>query len=97
MLGLSFSSKSDWGFCIVSIAKTTSMKIEALIRSMKFLSPEVALYLYKFMIRTCMKYSCHDWAGAPSCYLDMLDNLHNLLVFTLQPLLNPWKGKMCST
>ena len=50
MLGLTFSSKLDWGFYIVSIAKTASKKIGALIRSMKFLSPEVALYLYKFTI-----------------------------------------------
>ena len=47
MLGLTFSSKLDWGSYIVSIAKTASKKIGALIRSMKFLSPEVALYLYK--------------------------------------------------
>ena len=42
MLGLTFSSKLDWSY-IVSIAKTASKKIGALIRSMKFLSPEVAL------------------------------------------------------
>ena len=45
MLGLTFSSKLDWGSYIVSLAKTASKKIGALIRSMKFLSPEVALYL----------------------------------------------------
>ena len=45
MLGLTFSSKLDWGSYIISIAKTASKKIGALIRSMKFLSPEVALYL----------------------------------------------------
>ena len=45
MLGLTFSSKQDWGSYIISIAKTASKKIGALIRSMKFLSPEVALYL----------------------------------------------------
>ena len=43
--GLTFSSKLDWGFYVTSIAKTASQKIGALIRSMKFLSPEVALYL----------------------------------------------------
>ena len=37
-------------------AKTASKKIRALIRSMKFLSPEVALYLYKSTIRPCMEY-----------------------------------------
>ena len=68
MLGLTFSSKLDWGSYIISIAKTTSKKIGALVRSMKFLSPEVALYLYKSTIRPCMEYCCHVWAGAPSCY-----------------------------
>ena len=66
-VGLTFSSKLDWGSYITSIAKTTSMKIGALIRSMKLVSPEVALCLYKSTIRSCMEYCCHVWAGAPSC------------------------------
>ena len=59
MLGLTFSSKLDWASYIVSIAKTASKKIGGLIRSMKFLSPEVALYLYKSNIRPCMEYCYH--------------------------------------
>ena len=47
MLELIFSFKLDWGSSIISIAKTASKKIGALIRSMKFLFFEVALYLYK--------------------------------------------------
>ena len=50
MLGLTFSSKLDWGSYIISIAKTASKKIGALIRSVKFLSPKVALYIYKSTI-----------------------------------------------
>ena len=65
MLGLTFSSKLDWGSYIISIGKTASKKIGALICSMKFLSPEVALYLYKSTICPCMEYCCHFWAGAP--------------------------------
>ena len=42
MLGMTFSTKLDWGSCIFSIAKTAYKKIGALIRYMKFLSPEVA-------------------------------------------------------
>ena len=38
MLGLSFSSKLDWGSYIITIAKTPSMKIKSLIRCMKALS-----------------------------------------------------------
>ena len=68
MLGLTFSSKLDFGSHIISIAKTASKKIGALICSMKFVSPEIALYLYKFTIQPCMEYCCHIWAGAPSCY-----------------------------
>ena len=50
ILGLSFSSKQDWVSYIVSIAKTASKKVAALIRSTKFPSPEVALYLCKSTI-----------------------------------------------
>ena len=53
MLGLTFSSKLDWGSYIISIAKIASKKIGALIRSMKFLSPEVALLN--------LPYACHVW------------------------------------
>ena len=47
MLGLSFFSKLDCGSYIISIVKTASKATGALICSLKFLSPEVALYLYK--------------------------------------------------
>ena len=46
MLGLSYSFKMDWGSYIISIAGTVSKKIGALIRSMKFFSPKIALDLY---------------------------------------------------
>ena len=75
MLGLTFFSKLDWGSYILYIVKTASKKVGVLIRSMNFLSPEVALYLYKSSIRPCMEYCCHVWAGARSCYLELLDKL----------------------
>ena len=87
MLGLTFSSKLDRGSYIISIAKTGSKKIGALICSIKFLSPEVALYLYKCTIRPCMEYCCHVWAGAPSCYLDLLDKLQKRICRIVGPLL----------
>ena len=73
MLGLTFSSKLDSCSYIISIAKAASKKIGALIRFVKFLLPEVVLYLYKSTIRPCMEYCCHVWAGVPSCYLELLD------------------------
>ena len=84
-LGLTLSYKLDWGSYILSIAKTASKKIGALICSMKFLSPEVALYLYKSTIRPCMEYCCHVWAGAPSCYLELLEKLQKRICRTVGP------------
>ena len=55
----------------------------ALIRSMKFLSPGVALNLYKLTIRPCMEYCCHVWAGAPSYYLELLDKLQKRICRTV--------------
>ena len=85
MLGLTFSSKLDSGSSIISIAKTASKKIGALIRSMKFLSPEVALYLCISTIHPCMEYCCHIWACAPSCYLELLDKLQKRICRTIGP------------
>ena len=85
MLELTFSSKVDWGYYIISIAKTASKKIGAFICSMKFLSPELALYLYKSTIRPCMEYCCHVWTGATSCYLQLLDKLQKQIWRTVGP------------
>ena len=51
---------------------------------MKFLSPEV-LHLYKFTIFLCMEYCCRVWAGASSCYLELLDKLQNRICRTVGP------------
>ena len=85
MLGLTFSSKLDWGSYVVSIAKTASKKIGANICSMKFLSPELALYIYKSTIQPCMEYCCHVWAVAPSCNLELLDRLQKQICRTVGP------------
>ena len=85
MLGLTFSSKLDWGSYIISVAKTAFKKIGALILSMKFLSPEVALYLYKSTMCPCMEYCCHAWVGTPSCYLELLDKLQKRICRTVGP------------
>ena len=98
MLGLAFCSKLDWDSYIISSAKSASKKIGAFIFSLKFLYPEVVLYLYKSTIRPCMEYCCHAWAGAPSCYLELLDKLQKWiyrsvspsLAFSLEPLAHFW-------
>ena len=93
MLEFTFSSKLDWGYCIISIAKTVSKKIAAIIRSVKSLSPEVTLYLYKATIQPCMEY-CSVLGGDPGCYLESLDKLQKrilgLLILHFLLLLNHW-------
>ena len=63
---------------------TAFKKIGALVRSMKFLSFEVALY-YQSIIQPFMKYCYHVWAGALNCYLDMLDKLQKQACGAISP------------
>ena len=68
ILELSSSSELlDWHSYIISIAKTVFKKIGALICSMRFLFPKIALYLYKSNILPCTEYCCHVWISAPNC------------------------------
>ena len=76
----------DGGSYIVSITKAASNKIGALICSMKFLWSEVAFYLDKSTMRSCMEYWCHVWADTPSYYLDILDKLQKPVCRTVGPL-----------
>ena len=93
MLGLSFSSRLDLGYYIISIAKTASKKIGGLIRSINFLSHEFALYLYKSNIHSCMKYQCYVWlmllVATWNCQISYKNGYAALLVLHLLPLLNP--------
>ena len=52
---------------------------------MKFLFPEVALYLHKSTIQACIVYCFHVWAGVPSCYLALLDELQKQIRRTVSP------------
>ena len=67
------------------LLKTVSKKIEALICSMKFLSPKVALYLYNSTIGPCIECCCNIWTGASSCYLEMLDKQRKRICRTVGP------------
>ena len=85
MLGLTFSSKLDLGCYIISVTKTASRRTGTFIGSLKFLSPEVALYVYKSTIQPCMEYCCHVWTGAPNCYLELVNKLQKLIYGTVGP------------
>ena len=86
LLGLTFYSKLDWGFYnIISFAQTASKKIAALICSMEFLSPEVAVCLHISTIRLYMEHCFHFWADAPSYYLELSDKLQKRIYRTVGP------------
>ena len=52
---------------------------------MQFLSPEVALYLYKSTIRPYMEYCYHVQAGATRRYLELLDKLQKWIFRSVGP------------
>ena len=81
-LGMFLSSKLDWGSYMISIAKSASKNLDPFY---EVFSPEVPLYLHKSTIQSCMKYCCHVWAGAPSCYLLMLDQLQKRICRIVGP------------
>ena len=91
MLGSTFSSKLDWDSYIICIAKTTSKKIGILIRCVRFLSPEVALYLYKSTIWNSVVMSGLVLLVATwNCWISYKNRYARLLVLHLLPLLNHW-------
>ena len=94
MLGLTFSFKLDWGSYIVSIAKTASKKIGAMIRFMKFHSPEVALYLLNLPYGHVWNSVVMPWLvlliATWNCWISYRKEYAGLLVLHLLPLLNPW-------
>ena len=87
MLGL--TSIPNWigALTLSLLLKSISMKFGTLTCSMKFLCPKVALYLYQLTIQPCMEYFCHALAGAPSCFLELLDKLQKQIGRTVGPLL----------
>ena len=85
MLGWTFSSILDWVFYIISIAKSASKKIGVLICSMKYFSPQVAVYLCKCTIWPCIEYCCCVWAGVSSCNSELLDKLQKWISRAVGP------------
>ena len=43
------------------------------------------MYLFESTIRPCMEYCCHVWAGDPSCYLELLEELQKRICRTSGP------------
>ena len=84
ILGVSFSSKLNWGSDIVSTVKT------AFSFFLKFLSSDVYFnsvkLLYPYIKPSCIEY-CHCmWAGCSSCYLNIWDKLQKRICRTIDPL-----------
>ena len=89
MLGLTFSSKLDWGSYIISVAKTAFRKTGA------FFYSEVALYLYKSSIQPCMEYLAMSGlvllVAAWNCWISYIQKrICRTVGPSLLPLLNSW-------
>ena len=82
MLGLSFSCRLDWGSYVVSIAKTTSKKIDSFY---EVSSPEIPIYLCKSAIHPFLECCCHVWDVTPSYYLNVLNKLQKRICRTAGP------------
>ena len=63
------------------------MKVDSLYRDRHYLTPECILHLYKSVIRPCMEYCCHIWAGASSVVLSLLDKVQGRIVNIIDPTL----------
>ena len=94
MLGLTFSSKLDWGSYMISIAKTASKKIGALLRSMKFVFPEVVFISINLLYRHVRNTVVMSWlvllVTTWNCQIIYKNRYAGLLVIQLLSLLNPW-------
>ena len=85
LLNLNLIYKTLIGALTLSLLSNLPSKNGAFIRSVKFLFPEVALYLYKSNIWPCMEYCFHAWAVTPSSYLELLDKLQKWICRTIGP------------
>ena len=85
MLGLTFSSKLDWGSYIISIAKTASIKVGALM----LLCISVNLP-YKHVWNTVAMSGLVLLVATWNCWISYKNGYAGLLVLHLLPLLNPW-------
>ena len=70
---------------MISVAKTASKKFGALIRSMKYLSPEVSLYLYKSTITHVWNTLVTSGLVPLVCNLELLDKLQKRVCRTVGP------------
>ena len=75
LLGLKFTPDLKWNAYIDSVAKDAARMVGSLYRSMRLLTPESLLYLYKSQIRPRMEYCSHIWAGSSRTILSTLDRV----------------------
>ena len=70
------------------ICSLTNVYIELyLFYEVPFSWAEVVCYLYKSAMLSCMVYCCHVWAGAPSCYFEILVKPQKRVCRTVDPTL----------
>ena len=75
LLGITISSKLNFGQCIESKAETAGKKLGILNKVKRYFSPEQLLILYQAQVRSCMEYCSHLWDGSAKYQLAALDSV----------------------
>ena len=71
-----------WIEALTSSLSLTPLPKKGSLDAMRFLSSEVALYLYKSSIQFNMEYCCLAWVIVPSCNLVMLNKQQKPVCWT---------------
>ena len=88
LVGLTLTNDLTWNDYIISIAKKASMKVGSLHRARQCLSSDIILHLYESLIRPCMEYCCHIWAGASATVLNLLERVQKRVINMIGPKLS---------
>ncbi|XP_046976467.1 uncharacterized protein LOC124542575 [Vanessa cardui] len=75
LLGVTLTSKLNFGQYIESKAKTAGKKLSILNKVKQYFTPEQLLTLYQAQVRSCMEYCSHLWDGSAKYQLDTLDSV----------------------
>ena len=84
MLGLTFSCELDQVLTLFLLLNLSSRKLEPWFVLWSFFLLRL-ICISKTTIQLFTEYSCHIWAGAPSCDLELLDKLQKQICWTVGP------------
>ena len=86
ILGLTFFSKLDCWYYMISIAKSVSIEIATWFALWSFFLPRLLfISMNLYIIHPCTKYCCHVWTRTRNCYLKFLVKVQKQICRTVGP------------